>query len=200
MRRAGRQEDKKTGRQGHLRFTFYVLLIAGCWLLVAGRAVLAHGTTGTQVLMNELVGDFWVSVWLSPQVLRVGEAHVTVAVTDPPPDPNSFEAGAPVLGANVVVLVETVGGEWEKEVRVTHEAAVNKFLYEGDFLLENAGIHQFTLTINNTHTTQFTAEVLPAQLFSWWMVTVPMLVLILSIIFRQQRWQERAVKRRRQDE
>lgn len=109
-------------------------------LLFAPRSVQAHGG-GTPQLTNAQAGPYWVSVWTDPDPIRVGEFHVTVAVSEAPePGASTLEAGDLVLDATVYVRVEPVSQSGTALVAAaTRDNAVNKLFYEADLTLPAEG-------------------------------------------------------------
>jgi hypothetical protein len=111
-----------------------VFFLLGLLLLPALLAE-AHGG-GTPRLENEPAGPYWLSVWTSPDPARAGEPlHLTVGVTEPG---TGQEAGAPVLGAAVALILSPVRGAAEPVTAAAADAA-NKLLYEADVTLPEPG-------------------------------------------------------------
>jgi hypothetical protein len=116
---------------GRLAFT-----LVGLALIMPLDLAQAHGG-GTPQLTNAEAGPYRVSVWTQPDPIRVGELHVTVAVSEPSGQRN---AGDLVLDATVRVQVEPVGQDEESLVAfATRENAVNKLFYEADLDLPVEG-------------------------------------------------------------
>jgi hypothetical protein len=109
----------------------------------------AHGG-GVPQLINAEVGPYWVSVWTQPNPLRVGQVHITVAVSEPPAASSSQrEAGAPVLDAMVQVQFQPPAGSGQPwTTSATHEGAINKLLYETDVHLAEAGSWQVWVAVD----------------------------------------------------
>ncbi len=120
-------------------------------LLFASRSVQAHGG-GTPQLINAEAGPYWVSVWTDPDPIRVGEFHVTVAVSEAPkPGSSTREAGDLVLDAAVLVRAEPVSQNGETLVAAaTRDNAVNKLFYESDLTLPAEGQWRVDVQVNGT--------------------------------------------------
>lgn len=147
-------------------FLFVTALLAMC-LGVVG--VHAHGG-GTPQVTNEDIGPYWVSVWTSPDPVREGQMHVTVAVAEPGGDAGE-QAGAPVLGAIVELTVTPrAGGFADVSARATNEQSANKLFYEADLMIPAAGDWQVQVDVQGPEGTgqaRFNMTVLPAQGTDW---------------------------------
>jgi hypothetical protein len=138
-------------------FIRYLASLALIWLglalilLFACRSVQAHGG-GTPQLINAEAGPYWVSVWTDPDPIRVGEFHVTVAVSEAPkPGSSSREAGDLALDATVLVRAEPAGQDGETLVAAaTRDNAVNKLFYEADLTLPAEGQWRVDVQVNGT--------------------------------------------------
>ncbi len=134
------------------------------------QAALAHGG-GAPRLTNADAGPYWVSAWTQPDPLRVGQAHVTVAVSEPNPSGGAREAGPPVLGATVNVRFEPLDHAGETlNVAATHAGAVNKLFYETDLDLPHTGRWQVTVFVAGpagAGSASFGAQVSPPSPFNW---------------------------------
>jgi hypothetical protein len=140
-------------------------------LVVSPRVAWAHGG-GVPRLTNADAGPYWVSVWTQPDPLRVGQAHITVAVSEPSAAAaEQREAGAPILGATVRVAFEPLDTTGETlTVAATHEGAANKLFYEADLELPETGRWQVVVTVegpDGVGSTSFETQVAPPAPFSW---------------------------------
>ncbi len=109
------------------------LLLIG-WPLV-GRA---H-SGGEPRLQAAAVGPYRLFVWAQPAAPRVGEYHVTVALTEALADDPTGLNGPPVFDAQVDVrMVHEESGQ-TLEVRATHEGADNPAFYEARFNVPTPG-------------------------------------------------------------
>jgi len=145
----------------------WVLLI----LLWPAQAASAHGG-GVPRLTNAEAGPYWVSVWAQPDPLRVGQAHITVAVSRPAQSTaGRQEAGPPVLGAEVQVQFRPLdhGGD-TLQVLATHEDAANKLFYEADLELPESGRWEVVVSLEGTAgsgSAGFETTVSPPQSTNW---------------------------------
>jgi hypothetical protein len=127
------------------------LALAGLALLLAfaAPAASAHGG-GAPQLVNAEAGPYWVSVWTQPDPIRVGEFHVTVAVSEAPqPGAGTREAGELVLDATVLVQAAPVSQGGETLIApATRDNAVNKLFYEADLPLPAEGPWQVDIQVS----------------------------------------------------
>lgn len=148
-----------------------VAVLVALVLVLTTATAWAHGG-GTPRLTNVEVGPYWVSVWTQPDPLRVGEAHITVAVSEPSASTSARrEAGSPVLDATVDVAFKPLDHVGETlTTRATREGAVNKLLYEADLNLPEVGHWQVIITVQGPQgsgSADFEVEVAPPSAFSW---------------------------------
>lgn len=138
---------------------FFLLLLAGLVVPSAG----AHGG-GTPQLVNESAGPYWISVWTSPEPVRAGEMHVTVAVSEPG---SGQEAGPPVLGAGVRLQLRPQSANYAPlSARATNEQSANRLFYEADLTVPDAGRWDAQIMVEGPQGSgqaTFTLQVLPAQ-------------------------------------
>ena len=157
------------------RFRMLRFRVSFCLALVlalpAGVAW-AHGG-GVPRLSNAEAGPYWVSVWTEPDPLRVGEAHITVAVSEPTPASGASyrEAGPPILDATVQVRFEPLGRAGKTlAAPATRAGAANKLFYEADLQLPETGRWQVTIAVEGpagAGSVGFEAQVAPPTAFSW---------------------------------
>lgn len=160
------KSSKRLSESEHLNHL--ALAISLLALIVVGAArVWAHGI-GTPQVINAPAGPYLISVWTDPDPLRVGEVHVTVAVTDPATE-------SPILDASVMVQLE-----WLDVPSViltapaTRENAALKIVYVAVFAPEQAGQWQGTVVVDGTEVTseviKFDFLVLPPASVNWGLV------------------------------
>ena len=106
--------------------------LAACLLACAVRPAWAHGITGgAPQLLDQPVGQYFVSVWTAPVPAAVGALHVTIALHGGP-------AGGVVVGAGIEVIVRDKTGAVLATV-LAREGDANKFFYEADVDMPAAG-------------------------------------------------------------
>lgn len=131
-----------------------------------------HGG-GTPQLTNEDIGPYWVSAWTSPDPVREGQMHLTVSIAEPGAETGQ-QAGAPVLGASVeVILTPRAGGFADAMAQATNEQSANKLFYEADVLVPAAGDWQVQIDVQGPEgrgVAQFDLVVLPTRGIDWLLV------------------------------
>ena len=171
------------------RFLVIFAVAAALGLCYPASMVGAHGG-GVPRLTNAEIGPYWISVWSQPDPLRVGEMHLTVALSEPSgPEAALKEAGPPVLNAAIEVRLRPVGWPGETISAIaSHENSANKFLYEADLLVPQAGRWEVTLLVvgpdGSSGSVDFEVEVLPASplKFSWTLAGVIGVVLLVALM------------------
>lgn len=147
-------------------WTGLALLLTLC-LGSGAQRVEAHGG-GTAQLANAEAGPYWVSVWTQPHPARVGQWHVTVAVSEPPEGSQGRgEPGPPVLDATVAIRLEPLDRAGEAQVALaTHQDSANKIFYEADLELPAEGRWQVEVAVDGaagSGSSGFELQVLPAS-------------------------------------
>ena len=158
-----------THRSRILDFGFFIFL--AIILALSTGVAWAHGG-GVVRLTNVEAGPYWVSAWSEPDPLRVGQAHISVAVSKPTESGEGYrEAGPPVLDATVQVQFTAVDHNGETLMgRATHEGATNKLFYEADLELPKAGRWQVKIAVEGPEgsgSATFEAQVAPPTAFNW---------------------------------
>ncbi len=131
----------------------------------------AHGG-GVPQLVNAKAGPYRVFVWTQPDPLRVGEAHFTIAVSQPPDvGAAEGETGNPVLDATIQMQVEPINQTGETlTVLATHDTATNKLFYEADLELPTVGQWRVVVSVegpDGSGNASFEIEVFPSSSFNW---------------------------------
>jgi hypothetical protein len=146
-------------------------------LLVLPMSVRAHGG-GTPQLTNASAGPYRVFVWTEPEPWRAHDAHITVAVTLPPPADAQVDESVlsnqleqPVTDAHVTIRLTpgTGGGEPIELVAVNQELLGGAY-YEVDTELPVAGTWQVEVDVQGalgTGIVSFATEALPPQRVNW---------------------------------
>lgn len=106
------------------------------WVLWFPMHVQAHGG-GIPFVTNEPLGEFVASVWLNPSPLETGAIHVTVGLA---------KDESVVLNQRInVMLVSAENGTLQAPA--THENAANRFFYEADLEVANAGDYMLIVEV-----------------------------------------------------
>jgi hypothetical protein len=165
-----------------MRLAPHILLIA-LVLASASRNALADGG---QVRSSEVVSDYRVTVFTSPQPLRAGPIDVSVLI-------QHAETGE--VAADAKATVELVNADKSApplRAMATPEAATNKLLRAALFELPAAG--KWTVAVNAElpdglpRTTRFSVEAappLPAWLTLWPWMAWPVVAIVLFVIHRR---------------
>lgn len=145
-------------------------------VLAAPAAALAHGG-GTPQLVDAPAGAYHVYAWTSPNPVRVGTLHVTVALVDPADN-------QPVLGADVQVQLTPPAGAATLPVtaQATHDEATIKTYYETDLEVATAGPWQVAIAYQTPQaagSAGFDLEVKPKSFTNWFMLGGAALVVIV---------------------
>ena len=152
-------------------FTSLTLLLS--WALPLS----AHGL-GIAQFINVPFGTQLVSVWADPDPLRVGEVHVTVAISDP-------ETLAPILGEEISVQLTYLEDSTVKIVSsALNSNASNKLFYEARFNVANEGEWEGEIFLNDSENQSdnltFLLNVLsPEPVFTLWWFGRNALILLL---------------------
>ncbi len=108
----------------------------------------AHGG-GTPRLTNQAAGPYRLYAWTEPEPLRVGEAHVTIAVTQPAgADAQPGQIEAPVAGAAVLVTFIPLDGSGPAiETSAVTQQALGDVYYETDTVLPSEGDWRISIAV-----------------------------------------------------
>lgn len=130
---------------------------------------MAHGG-GVPQLVNEVAGPYWVSVWTSPDPLRVGQVHFTVSVAEPG---EGEEAGPPILGATVRIRLSSAEVEEAITTVARNEQSANRLLYEADATVPAEGPWTATVFVTGTEGSgqaDFDLQIQPAPGTNWFLI------------------------------
>jgi hypothetical protein len=144
------------------------LLLAASLLFFLAPLVAAHGG-GTPQLVNEPTGPYWLSVWTSPDPPQAGKSlHFTVGVAEPG---SGREAGAPVLGTEVLVTVAPEQGTAPPvQAAATNANAANRLFYEADLTVPETGVWSVEIGVagrEGSGSASFQLEVVEANGTNW---------------------------------
>jgi hypothetical protein len=171
-----------------------LLLVALLAWLMLPTPVLAHGG-GTPQLTNASAGPYRVFVWTEPEPWRAHDAHITVAVTLPPPADAQVDESVlsnqleqPVTDAHVTIrLAPATGGGAPIELVAVNQELLGGAYYEIDTELPAAGMWQVEIDVQGalgTGTVSFATEALPPQRVNWlWLGLGAAAVLALAGLF-----------------
>jgi hypothetical protein len=102
------------------------LLALALLLLTLAAGARAHGIGKPQVL-NAVSGPYLISVWTDPDPLRVDEAHVVVAVTEP-------ETRQPIVtGVTVTVSAQSIADPLLQISQIADTDETNQLLFAAEF-------------------------------------------------------------------
>lgn len=144
---------------------FLLLLLA----IVGSRPLMAHGG-GVPQLVNEAAGPYWVSVWTSPDPLRVGQVHFTVSVAEPG---EGQQAGPPILGATVRIRLSSAEFEEAITAVARNEDSANRLFYEADVAVPAEGRWRTTVFVTGSEGSgqaDFDLQIQPSQGTNWFLL------------------------------
>ena len=151
-----------------------VLLGSLCLLLLGlgVPGVQAHGSVGTEQIMNEDLGPVRIWVWSDPVPPQVGEYHVSIALTESLPDDASGLAGAPVLDWPVTVELTHRASGTVLTRPATHQNATNKVFYVASFAPQEPGEWRVRIVVQGPEGALETGytDVIQAASFPWTLV------------------------------
>lgn len=175
----------------------FCVLILGCICHFGfAELLLAHGG-GTPQLTAAKSGPYQVFAWTSPEPLRVGANHFTVAVTlatgdDVVDDTDpSLRLDEIVLDAAVEIVLIPVD-QPENIITVSaHTSQINQVYFEADATLPSSGDWQVNIIITGplgTGDVGFRSTVAPARQINWRLITVILLVILIVIYAARARY------------
>lgn len=142
------------GAKGHLLALRVIGLTLWLLLTIAPASIDAHGG-GAPQLTNAEAGPYRVFVWTQPEPWRVGEVHLSIAVTLPPQPGTVVDEGVtnnmldtPVTDANVTVTMTPVGGGEPLTVKATLVEQLGSLYYEADGVVPAAGTWQVAVDVS----------------------------------------------------
>jgi hypothetical protein len=185
-------------------------LLDKCWLLPIALCVgtlasllsatftppaSAHGG-GTPRLTAAPVGPYRLYAWSDPEPWRVGQVHLSLAVTQPNPDSNSNQVEIPVTDVDITVtftpLIDNgANNEGAAPAPVVFKAVNQEFLgaiyYEADPVLSYEGDWQINVAVTGEEGSgdvDFPMETLAERTLNWTLIVGAggLLIVILALI------------------
>lgn len=150
-------------------------------LALAACSTALLNADGGAVVFRQQTGAFLVTLFSSPEPLRVGAADLSVLV-------QRASDQSPLLDEKVNLALGT-----SAEIPATHREATNKLLYAARVPLTTSGVRHVSVLVNGTVAGGGELNVLPAQppLLAYWpyFVFVPFVVLlfVLNQILKKRR-------------
>lgn len=145
---------------------------------------------GGRLRSRAVAGSFVVTLFTTPDPLRVGLADFSVAVERP------GQLGL-VQDADIDLKL-TAAGQSPLQVKLTHDAATSRFLEAANFELPHSGLWHYTLTIHehgDTGIAEGEVSVLPREILSeemtWEIAALPLAFLLFALHrWRKRKWRE----------
>ena len=188
-------------RRGSLLLALMIGLIYSAAIAPAYAPVYAHGG-GTPRLTNVPVGPYHLYAWSEPDPWRVGEVHLSLAVTKPNPDSSSNQIEIPVTDVDITVTFTPVSYNASDVDAVSEPIVItaqrqeflSDFYFEADPTLPHEGQWQINVEVTGQEgagSTEFMMETLPARAINWTLVAgaggvLVVLVVLIAIWSRAQ--------------
>lgn len=162
----------------------------------------AHGG-GTPRLTSVPVGPYRLYAWSEPEPWRVGQVHLSLAVTIPNPDSASNQIEMPVTDVDVTVTYTPISNNLIEPsmapivMQAVRQEFLSDFYYEADPTLTRQGDWQIHVDVSGPEgsgSTQFLMETLPERTLNWTLIASAggVLVLIIALIAIWSRSQQPA--------
>lgn len=136
----------------------------------------AHGG-GTPRLINAGEGPYRLFAWTQPEPLRVGDGHISIAVTVPPSGSGladdryiSNDLASAVQDADITVTLTSVDESIAPLTVKALPSTLSEFYYEVDLVLPADGEWDVSVSATaelGTSEAIYRAEILPAREISW---------------------------------
>lgn len=164
--------------------------------------LMAHGG-GTPRLTSQPVGPYHLYAWSEPEPWRVGQVHLSLAVTMPNPDSSSNQVELPVTDVGITVsyipMVNNVVDTSHEPivVKAVRQEFLSDFYYEADPTLTRVGDWQIQVDVTGAEgsgSTQFAMQTLPERSLNWTLIGSAggVLVVVLVLIAIWSRSQQPA--------
>jgi hypothetical protein len=152
----------------------------------------AHGG-GTPRLTSVPAGPYRIYAWSDPEPWRVGQVHLSLAVTTLNPESNSNQIEIPVTDVEITVtytpMKENVVDPSAEPVvvKAVRQEFLSDFYYEADPTLTRAGDWQISVEVQGeagSGSTEFAMVTLPEQPINWMLIGggAGLLVVIVGLI------------------
>ncbi|MCC6455100.1 MAG: hypothetical protein IT328_09175 [Caldilineaceae bacterium] len=184
--------------RGSLLMALLISLVSSAIIAPQYTPVSAHGG-GTPRLTNVPIGPYHLYAWSEPDPWRVGEVHLSLAVTMPNPDSSSSQVEIPVTDVEITVTFTPVGNPVSSDtgqtsaasppapivVMAQRQAFLGDFYFEADPILPVEGDWQIGIVVTGKEgsgSTEFMMEALPARTINWTLVAGAGAVLVLLVV------------------
>jgi hypothetical protein len=166
-------------------------------LMMLPRASRAH-SGGTPRLTAAPAGPYFVYAWTDPEPWRVGEAHISLAVTQPASQAADQAAGqieTPVTDVDIAVTLTPLDGAQPPiQVQAAPQSLLNDFYFEAITQLPAPGRWHVAIDVNGAAghgSTEFELDALPPRTLNWPLlagagVALVVLVALMGIWSRRQ--------------
>ncbi|MBW7881535.1 MAG: hypothetical protein H3C34_02660 [Caldilineaceae bacterium] len=149
-------------------------------LLAMPASLWAHGG-GTPQLTDVTAGPYRLFAWTNPEPWRVGEVHLTVAVTLP----TAEGSAVPVSDAQVQVTLQPLAGQQAETLILAgrEQGGAGAGFYEADADLPAAGPWEVEIQVSGpdgSGDARFTIEAQTATTLNW--TSIGAIVLVASVI------------------
>lgn len=155
-------------------------------LVVTALPLAAHGG-GTPRLINAGEGPYRLFAWTQPEPLRAGDSHISIAVTERPPDSAQVDdryitndLASAVQDAEIVVTLRSADESVAPLAVSALPSTLSEFYYEVDLTLPVAGEWDVSVSATaelGTSEATYVVQVLPARQISW-----PLILLGVALV------------------
>ena len=175
------------------RFGGWLLTLLALWLASGFLEDVQAHSSGPPRLADAKVGPYRVFVWMQPEPLRIGDAHISILVTAAV---DGQATAQPVNDAQIKVrFIPLSQPDKVLVVATTPQAFLSDLYYEADVPLPASGTWRAIIDISGPSgkgNVQFDSEVLPARLLNWWLIgsAGALLIVLLGLIGAWSRLQQ----------
>lgn len=155
-----------------------------------------HGG-GTPRITNQEIGPYRLYAWTQPEPIRVGEAHLTIAVTQAADDrAQPAQVETPVTDADVVVTFTPANASGQEiKVRANTASSLGDVYYEADAVLPSAGAWVISIAVEGRDgggRGGFDVTVEAARRLNWTLVGIGGILLVTALALIAMRAGRRA--------